>query len=183
MRDCPSTHPNARRPSSAWTVQKRSVSPTSPLMGGECSAVPSRYSWVSGATGGLSLEIASNISANLCPAASTSSGLLEARPGDGTLHVVIRFTSRLCVACLNMHPLPWLTATTSKHERVWSWKRPEPSPAWSALPQLKQSSQSPGCHLFQRISKPYPSQKPTSGPIFHQQMIVDKPSSPHADSA
>ena len=43
-------------------------------------------------------------SANLCPAALTSSWLCEARPGNGTLRSVVRSTSQLCVACSNMQP-------------------------------------------------------------------------------
>ena len=56
------------------------------------------------------------------PVASTSSALWVARPGDGTLRTVVRFTSRLCMACLNNAAAarpPWLSATsTNKLEKV-----------------------------------------------------------------
>ena len=45
--------------------------------------------------------------------------------------------------------------------RKLSWRRPEPSSALSALPQLKQSSRNPSCYLFQRVSKPSPTYRLT----------------------
>ena len=67
------------QPSSAWTVQKRPGKPTSPVMENECSAIPSRFSWVSDKTGSTPLERMCESSANRCPAAPTSSVLWEAQ--------------------------------------------------------------------------------------------------------
>ena len=116
----------------------------------------------------------------------TSSVPWEAQPGDDTLWTVVRSTLRLCVPCLNMQQQPGhigCQLPPPANLRKFSWRRPEPSPALSTLPQLKQSSRNPCCPLYQRVSKPSPSKKLTSGPIFHQRTIVVKSSSPHAYSA
>ena len=146
------THPSAKRPSSAWTVQKWPGNPTSPLTENECLA-------------------------NRCPVAPTSSGLWEARPGDGTLRSVVRSTSRYCVACLRMQPQTGHLGCQppAANMREHSWRRPEPSLASSALPQPKQSWRRPSYPLFQRVSKPSPFERLTSRPIFNQWMIIIKP--------
>ena len=41
--------------------------------------------------------------------------------------------------------------------REYSYGRPEPSLAWSAVPKLKQSLRNPSYPLFQRVSKPFSS--------------------------
>ena len=56
-------HPSARRPSSAWTIQKLSGNPTSPLTENECSATPSRFFGVSGTIGSSPFDSMSENSA------------------------------------------------------------------------------------------------------------------------
>ena len=155
-------------------------------MENECSAIPSRLSLVSDTTGSSPLLIMCKSSANRWQAASASSVLWVARPGNGTLRTVVRFTSLLCVVCLNMHLQPGhlgCQLPLPASLRIFSWRLPEPSPDMSALPLLMQSSWNSSCPLFQRVSKESPSKELTSGPIFHQPTIVVTSSSPHADSA
>ena len=96
----------------------------------------------------------------LCQSMSGSFYLImlkETRPWDGTLWTVVRSTLRLCVPCLNMQQQPGhlgCQLPPPANMRKFSWRRPEPSPALSALPQLKKSSQNPSCPLLQCISKP-----------------------------
>ena len=68
---------------------------------------------------------------------------------------LIKHTSRLCVACLNMQLQPGRLGcqpppptSLRKFSRRW----PEPSPTLSALSQLKQSSRNPSSPPFQPIS-------------------------------
>ena len=70
---------------------------------------------------------------------------------------------------------PWLSPPTSL--RKFSWWRPEPLPAFSFQPHLKQFPRNP-CG-----SKPSPIKKQRSGSIIHQPTIDVTRYSPHADSA
>ena len=107
-------------------------------------------------TGSSPLESMSESSVNRCLTASTSFGLWEARPRDGTLLAVFGSTSQLCIGCLYMQPLSGhlgCQLLPPANLRKSSWWLPEPSPALSALLQLKQSSWNPSYPLFQRVSK------------------------------
>ena len=139
----------------AWTVQKCPGNPTSPLMENECSAIPFRFCWVSDMTGSTPLPSMSESSANGCPAVSASFVIWAARPGDGTLRTVVRSTSRLCVACLNMQLQPGhlgCQLPQAANLKKSSWRQRVHSPAAAALPQLKQSSRDPNCPIFQQVS-------------------------------
>ena len=155
-------------------------------MENECFAIHSWFSWVSDNPDSSSLQGICESSANRSPGVSTSSVYLEARPEDGTHRTVIRSTSQLCVACLNMQLQPGhirCQLSPPANMRKLSWRRPEPSAAFSALQLIRQSSRNSSCSLFQCVSKPSHTKKLTRGPIFHLPTIVVQPSSPHADSA
>ena len=87
-------------------MQKRHGNPTSPLMDHERSAIPARFSCLSGTTGSSRLESMSECSLNRCLVESTSSVLWEARLGDGTPLTFVRSASQSCVAYLNERPQP-----------------------------------------------------------------------------
>ena len=86
---------------------------------------------MSATTGSSHLQSICESSAIRCPVVSTSSVLWEARPGGDALMTIVRSTSRLCVACLNMQLQPGqlvcqlLPPATL---RMFSWRRPKPSP-------------------------------------------------------
>ena len=130
-------------------------------MENECSAIPSRLSWVSDTTGSSRLQSMCKSSSNLCPDVSTSSVLLGARPADGTRRTVTGSKSRLCIAWLNMQLQPGQLSChlpPPANLRKFSWSRPEPSHACRSTPDEAVLA-NPSRPLFQRVSKPSPSKE------------------------
>ena len=97
---------NARQLSAAWTMQKRSGNPTTPLIEKKCFAIHSRFSCVSDTTDRSPWQSMCESSVNRFPTVSASSVLWKARPLNSTLWTGVRTISRLRVECLTMQLQP-----------------------------------------------------------------------------
>ena len=141
----------------------------------ECSAILSRYSWVSDSTGSSPLESMSGRTNLLRAMGGTTCGwhLSDHRQVYiAGVHSMLEYAG-----ASRAH---WLSATTSKLERVQLDATRAITGLVHSTPVeavVAESKLSPISKRFQTIILL------TSVPIIHQRSIVVKPSSPHADSA